>query len=140
MLSKQVSKMLRLELLHAVTLHTFFGAGFHLFYRALIYHTYLSSLLSTILILSFKGRFFSGMENHVFLPIITAFCLPEQERMDLNCLETLMDFPCLSKPLCSSQQKHKPRPQFSNENRFINPQQFLAEEQLKLNPKPKCYR
>ena len=40
------------------------------------YNTYLSSLLRTILILSFKGRFFSGMENQVFLPIITRFCLP----------------------------------------------------------------
>lgn len=42
----------------------------------LCYSTYLSSLLRTILILSFKGRFFSGMENQVFLPIITKFCLP----------------------------------------------------------------
>lgn len=29
-----------------------------------------------MLILFFKGRFFSGRENHVFLPIITKFCLP----------------------------------------------------------------
>lgn len=98
MLSNQVSKMLHLELLHIVMLQTFFGAGFYLFHRALIYHTYLSSLLSTILILSFKRRFFSGMENHVFLPIISAFCLPEQERIDVNCLETLMDLPSLPSP------------------------------------------
>ena len=45
----------------------------------LCYGTYLSSLLRTILILSFKGRFFSGMENQVFLPIITKFCLPSTE-------------------------------------------------------------
>ena len=41
----------------------------------------MSSLLRTILILSFKGRFFSGMENHVFLPIITEFCLPSTEEV-----------------------------------------------------------
>lgn len=38
--------------------------------------TYFSSLLSTILILFFKGRCFSGMENQVFLPIMTTFCFP----------------------------------------------------------------
>ena len=49
------------------------------------YSTYLSSLLRTILILSFKGRFFSGMENQVFLPIITRFCLPiKPSRMDIR--------------------------------------------------------
>lgn len=42
--------------------------------------TYLSSLLRTILILSFKGRFFSGMENQVFRPIITRFCLPTKTK------------------------------------------------------------
>ena len=39
----------------------------------------MSSLLRTILILSFKGQFFSGMENQVFLRIITTFCLPSTE-------------------------------------------------------------
>lgn len=37
--------------------------------------TYLSSLLRTMLIRLFSGLFFSGMENHVFLPMITTFCL-----------------------------------------------------------------
>lgn len=77
--------MLHLELPYVVILQTFFGSGPYLFYKALNYHTYLSSLLSTILILSFKGRFFSGIENHVFLPIMSAFCLPEQQKTDLNC-------------------------------------------------------
>ena len=42
--------------------------------------TYLSSLLRTILILLFRGLFFSGMENQVFLPMITTFCLPAGEQ------------------------------------------------------------
>lgn len=41
----------------------------------------MSSLLRTKLILPFKGRFFSGMENQVFLPIITRFCLPSTEEV-----------------------------------------------------------
>lgn len=76
MLPKQISKMLHLELYYDALLHIFVSADF-LFYRPVIHHTYLSSLLRTILILSFRGRFFSGMENQVFLPIIKAFCLPE---------------------------------------------------------------
>jgi len=38
--------------------------------------TYLYSLLRTMLILLVSGLFFSGIENHVFLPMITTFCLP----------------------------------------------------------------
>lgn len=38
--------------------------------------TYLLCLLRTMLILLARGRFFSGMENQVFLPMITTFCFP----------------------------------------------------------------
>lgn len=36
----------------------------------------LHRLLRTMLILLARGRFFSGMENQVFLPMITTFCFP----------------------------------------------------------------
>lgn len=40
------------------------------------YTSYLLCLLRTMLILLASGRFFSGMENQVFLPMITTFCFP----------------------------------------------------------------
>lgn len=38
--------------------------------------TYFKFLLRTMLIRLLSGLFFSGMENQVFLPMITTFCLP----------------------------------------------------------------
>lgn len=42
--------------------------------------TYLLCLLRTMLILLARGRFFSGMENQVFLPMITTFCFPGTQK------------------------------------------------------------
>lgn len=57
-----------------------FKASFRLLARKWApYGSSLSSLLRTVLILSFKGRFFWGIESQVFLPLITRFCLPSTE-------------------------------------------------------------
>lgn len=51
------------------------------------------SLLRTMLILLFRGLFFSGMEYHVFLPMITTFCLPFTDGVDVifrKCANSLL--------------------------------------------------
>lgn len=50
---------------------------------------YLHFLLRTMLTLLLRGRFFSGMEYHVFLPMITTFCLPAQRQV-LNSFNQLL--------------------------------------------------
>ena len=42
---------------------------------------YLSFLLNTILSLSGRGLYFSGMDSHVLRPMITAFCFPIAEKL-----------------------------------------------------------
>ena len=39
---------------------------------------HLKFLLNTMFILSGKGRYLTGIDSQVFLPIMTAFCLPKQ--------------------------------------------------------------
>lgn len=81
------------------------------------------------------------MENHVFLPIISAFCLPEQERIDLNCSETMMDFPCPSKPLSSGQQKRKLRPSTQMSHTQIHKPTIISRRRIsQIKSKAKCYR
>lgn len=46
--------------------------------------TYLHRLLRTMLILLARGRFLSGMENQVFLPMITTFCFPVARQMHVE--------------------------------------------------------